>query len=393
MSTIMNQDKTKNNHDINQILPADNNFGKELWDELKYLRKRRMGKHARRNMKRLDSPVATFSKPERLRNKMGLEITLIFRSIACSWARSESGGCTMCGYWNDRASDDLTQENLWNQFEKGISRNEEILENKENEIVFKMFSSGSFCDTKEFTKDLQVKIIRKLCEFPTVKEIVIESRPEYVSNEVLSMYQKVISDMNREQGGENPVYLEVGIGAETYSDFIRQNMINKGFSWESFVKATNRLHKYGFGCKAYLLFKPPFVSEYAAMVELKRTLRACLEEDVDTISINPTNIQKNTICDELERRHSYRPPWFYSLFKVIKSEITPKDLKKTRIISDPSAAGKSRGIHNCRPRDETNDKCVEILKEFVHTQDLAVIPDNFINDVCWDDYLHEIFLS
>ncbi|MHA1900402.1 MAG: hypothetical protein ACTSW5_05875, partial [Promethearchaeota archaeon] len=106
--------------DIEEWLNSQDNFGKELWEELVYLRQRPLKKRKYESQNRLDKPVAIFSKEERLKNGMGTEITLIFRSSACSWAKSKSGGCTMCGYWNDRAPETITGENYWNQFQASL---------------------------------------------------------------------------------------------------------------------------------------------------------------------------------------------------------------------------------------------------------------------------------
>ena len=37
----------------------------------------------------------------------------------------------------------------------------------------------------------------------------------------------------------------------------------------------------------------------------------------DEVSVNPMNIQKNTIVDRLFRNKEYRPPWLWSLVEMI----------------------------------------------------------------------------
>lgn len=51
-------------------------------------------------------------------------------------------------------------------------------------------------------------------------------------------------------------------------------------------------------------------------------------------------------------------------------------MKKVRIISDPSAAGKARGINN-GPLTVANTEFLQILQQFVLSQDLSKIPDSF----------------
>ena len=291
---------------------------KYLWEELNYLRNRPLSKQKTEKMTQIDRPVASFSRPERLRNGMGTEITLIFRSSACSWAASKSGGCTMCGYWNDRADTSISGQNFWNQFQQTITKYESLLQDPSQAIVFKMFTSGSFCDPKELDLEIQLQILRTLTTFVSVKEIVIESRPEYVQEKLLDQYKDILTTQ----------YLEIGIGLESRSDYIRNNIINKGFTWDQFVRVTDRLHQYGFGVKAYLIFKPPFLPEYAAMTDLFNSVRACVNLGVDTISINPTNIQQHTICEVLFTKNQFRSPWLFSLLWVIKHSFSQEETER-----------------------------------------------------------------
>ncbi|WP_457559502.1 archaeosine biosynthesis radical SAM protein RaSEA [Candidatus Harpocratesius sp.] len=340
-----------------------------LREELQYLRQRPLSKQKKAKTHRFSKPVASFSKPDRLKSGMGTEITLIFRSRACSWAGSASGGCTMCGYWNDRAEGDITSDHYWLQFISTIEKFKSLLEDHNEKIVFKMFTSGSFCDPKELDEKLQLKILQKLADFESIKEIVLESRPEYLTSDLLTKYRQIIQEK----------YLEIGIGIESSSDYIRANIINKGFNWRQIVQAVERVHAHNFGVKAYLLFKPPFLSEYTALMDLFQSIRDCVQLGVDTISINPTNIQQNTVCSVLASQNQFRSPWFYSLFWIIKHAISQEELKHIRLLCDPSAAGKERGIHNFYSHHPSNSEAIDILQKFVKHQDLSIIPE-LIND-------------
>ncbi len=370
------------NSEINKWLDKNKIFANKLWEDLTYLRNKKLKKRKYERIQKLDIPIATFSKPERLKSGMGIEITMIMLSSACSWARSNSGGCTMCGYWNDRGPESLSDNNYWNQLLFALDKYQEILKDLSNKIVFKIFTSGSFCDSHELSKEIQLKILSKLAEFATIKEIVIESRPEYITESLLTEYQKILPTQ----------YLEIGIGLETSNDFIRKNIINKGFNWNYFVKSKDLLHTYNFGVKAYLLFKPPFLSEYTALQDIFTSVRKCIDIGVDTISINPLNIQNNTLCNELDKIKGIRTPWLYSILWLLKNSITNEELKKTRIICDPSAAGKERGVHNFAPIHPSNKACLKILHNFVELQDISVISDTY-EVKSWNSYLAEIFLD
>ena len=71
----------------------------------------------------------------------------------------------------------------------------------------------------------------------------------------------------------------------------------------------------------------------------------------DEVSINPMNIQKNTIVDRIFRNREYRPPWLWSLVEMIERthhQIVDSDC---RSIVHPTAGGRIRGAHNCKKCD------------------------------------------
>lgn len=288
----------------------------------------------------------------------------------------------MCGYWNDRAPTSITEENLWAQYLAAIDKYTKLISNPESKIVFKMFTSGSYCDPSEIPESLQLRILTHLCEFPTVKEIVVESRPQYITETLMQKYRDIMTEQ----------YFEIGVGLETTNDFIRTNVINKGFHTDLFKKAMETLHQFKFGVKAYLLFKPPFVGEYASVLDISQSIRDCVAMGVDTISVNPTNVQKNTICEELQKIKGFRSPWFYSLLWVLKNSLTQDQLTRTRIICDPSASGKERGVHNCFSSDPSNQECNSILHAFVQGQDLSVIPSKFEGE-CYEEFVVQLLLA
>ncbi len=97
------------------------------------------------------------------------------------------------------------------------------------------------------------------------------------------------------------------------------------------------------------------------------------ELKINTISINPVNIQKNSLVEYLFYQKRYRPPWFYSLFKCLLKAFKNNDiLNSVRIISSPSGAGTKRGIHNCLKRG-CNEFMIKALKEFVLTQNINAL--------------------
>ncbi len=96
------------------------------------------------------------------------------------------------------------------------------------------------------------------------------------------------------------------------------------------------------------------MSEKAAIADVVGSARA-INGATDTISINPTNVQKDTLVDKLYRRGEYRPPWLWSVVEALK------ELRglRARVMSKPTGGGKRRGSHNCGHCDGTVLRALE----------------------------------
>jgi len=309
--------------------------------------------------KQLDKPISFWIKEDRLLKKEGKEFTIILRTKGCSWALGPNGGCSMCGYVQDSTFEKIDQAHIKNQIDYAFQEKlTEIIEDEED-FVLKIYNSGSFFDDDEISESTRDYIFKKISKLPNIKELVIESRVDYITQEKLI---KMKSSLD--------IYIEVAIGLETVNDHIRNTYINKGLFFKDFLEAIHLCKLNDIGVRAYLLFKPPFLNEETAIDDCVSSILKLAELKVNTISINPLNIQKNTLIEFLFYQKRYRPPWFYSLFKCIVKACHERDiLKEVRIISSPSGAGSKRGIHNCLKR-ECNEFMIKSLRNFVLTQDI-----------------------
>ena len=334
-----------------------------LVKKIKYLRDKSIDKVRKKSIPPLDSPVSFWIKEDRLLNGKGKELAIVLRTKGCTWALSEKGGCSMCGYINDSYLQNINHEHIFNQFEFALQSKLEQINLDQDDYILKIFNSGSFFDDNEISEQIREKIYKRVANIDKIKEIVVESRPEYISKVKLESMQNIIKNK----------YIEIAIGLETVNDYIRNQYINKGLLYKDFLKVIQICRELKFGIRVYLLFKPPFLNEHAAIDDCLNSIEKLIDLKVNTISINPTNIQKDTLVELLWLQNRYRPPWFYSLFKcLIKANKQIKGIRTARIISDPSGAGTKRGIHNCLKRD-CNEKMIVGLKNYVLSQDITHI--------------------
>jgi len=122
----------------------------------------------------------------------------------------------------------------------------------------------------------------------------------------------------------------------------------------------------GAGVKAYLLMKPPFLSEREARDDMVESVRRCAAVDgCHTVSMNPCNVQQYTMVNELFREGGYRPPWLWSVADVLERTADVDAI----VVSDPVGHGSDRGAHNC---GECDDRVQKAIKDFDLRQDESV---------------------
>lgn len=299
-------------------------------------------------------------------------LTIVLATQGCEWAiQDPGGGCIFCGYLYDNpaSTGDLVQQIKFIQ--------EEIKKEERKKIeLIKLFTSGSFLDTREISISIRGRILRKLFEvFPNVKVFQMEARPEdLLRNERFDALQTL-------QGEGRLTY--VNLGLESANEDIL-HLINKGLRFSTYRKAVKIAKNYGFRIKTYLLLKPPFLSEKEAIQDALFSGRQALQTGSDTLSINPLSVHSGTFVEKLWKNGLYRPPWPQSLIYVLQ-QLLQTSSKNQVVISEPVAFGRPRGIHGVGTYTNT---LKQTLEKIVCTQDHSVpIPEDTL--ASWKQYLQK----
>jgi radical SAM enzyme (TIGR01210 family) len=299
-------------------------------------------------------------------NENHFTVTVVIPSRGCSWALSENGGCSVCGYVNDssreniiplkKISDEITQLIVDVKYDKPLE--------------LQVFNSGSFFDQNDVPEELRTTIINLIIKSRQVFKLSVECRPEYILKE------KTIIEETLNRLSE--IKLEIGLGLESSNNAILQDCWNKGTTLEVYKSSLSYLQSIGIFVKSYIFIKPPFLNEQEAFRDAIKTIFDAKEMGTDVISINPCNIQNGTLVYELFRKDEYQTPWLWTVLHLIMraNEFTPDG----KIICDPTAAGKERGAHNCGKCDKTVLKLIEkaVQKEKL-PEDLSKICSCYLN--------------
>ncbi len=297
----------------------------------------------------------------------GTSLTFILPTRACRFAEAEHGGCSMCGYPNENPPDPPLKliETL-----PEITMEHFMKKKVEGPMVIKFFTSGSFLDRLELPPHIREKMISQFAQLEQIKEIIIESRAEYVIKKNIESLLKVAPAEK----------ITIAIGLESADDEINKRSVNKGMTWKQFKRAVELARSYGIRIKAYILLKPIFLTEYLSIHDAILSAEKAIEIGVETISINSSNIQKGTLMEKMFNLKRYRSPWLWSSLIVTKK--IKQRHPEIRVITDPVAAGLIRGAHNCGKCDKMVKNA---LSEFSYTQDLSYL-ENITCD-CYERYL------
>ncbi len=280
-------------------------------------------------------------------------LVVILKTRGCTWAIA--GGCTMCGYANESAWKKVSDDQLIAQFRRAWRK-------YDGEALVKIYTSGSFLDKYEVPQTAQRAILEIIAESnDSVQKVAFEARPDYIHEDSFDHLDGIVAK------------LEVGIGVESSNLRVLRDSVNKGHGFETFPEAARICHDHNVSVKAYMMAKPPFLKEYDALEDSRKTI-AAVAPHADVASLNPTNIQGRTIVDALHRRGSFRAPWLWTLVTALRDghkqalEAGFKGVLKCDVV----AAGQNRGAHNCGQCDA---RVVKYMKKFKDTQDPQWLDD------------------
>jgi len=267
-------------------------------------------------------PYAAWTATDRIDNKVLSSLTVILKTSGCSWNR-----CRMCSYRHVRIGA-VEERDLIDQLLAQVSWVRDHFHMEEIECV-KIYTSGSFFDPVE----VPLPARNALGTLFRGKIVIAETRPEFVIPDRIASFREITDD------GSHDIPLYIAMGLETRDDRIREKCINKGFSWEDFLRASKTARSAGAGVKAYLLLKPPFLTERESIDDAISSIKA-LQGIADMVSLNPCSVQNGTELEYYWKRGEFRPPYLWSILSILSRA-------QGHILCDPLDGGRERGAHNC----------------------------------------------
>jgi len=232
-------------------------------------------------------PYSFFSEKERTSEGSIEDILTIFlTNRECPFK------CLMCDLWKNTTDSPVPNGAIPAQIEYALA-------NMPPARQIKLYNSGSFFDTHAIPRDDYEKIAALLDPFDTV---IVESHPVFINQDTL-LFKKLIKGK-----------LQVAVGLETIHTEVLPRL-NKRMTLTGFAQAVKFLTENKIKTRAFILLRPPFLSEEEGVIWAKKSIEFAFNAGVDACTIIPVR-SGNGAMEWLKKNNYFHPPDIASLEKV-----------------------------------------------------------------------------
>ncbi|MFH1376739.1 MAG: hypothetical protein ABIH25_03820 [Candidatus Woesearchaeota archaeon] len=272
----------------------------------------------------------------------------------CSYAKSDSGGCTMCNFGGslERFTDEFLLEQFIDMLENPIIKSSTVLN---------YGGQGSFFDEKEHSRWLREKILEEVAKRDWVNVFVCESRPEYATRDKIRHMREVLEDK----------IIEVGVGVESTNQLVREGIINKNFNENTYNSLLDYARGYDIEVSLNVMFKPNLLTESEAISDSVNTIRQLLEgvsedDPIKRIVLMMINIKPGTLVEWAYRKGYYESPLLWSGIEVL-SRLTQREREFVKVLGFDTGVSPLGYISN---NDKTTEEVREALKDFSRNHEI-----------------------
>jgi len=253
-----------------------------------------------------------------------------FRNNGCKYWRDNPYhiGCFNCGYFFETFDNHIPIEDndLINQFSEAYETVKKEVESgiEPDFDVIEFLSDGSYLNDDEVPEKVRIELFRKINEHSKINRILIETRPEYITQDKVSI---LLDQLTQQQK------VEIAIGLESMDKFILTFCINKGYYIEDIQEKLKEIteinNKYQNRCSIlfYVLVKSAYLNEREALEDAFATVTELYNfmsrYKIDfLVKLEPTVVPKGTILDVLYHDTKngspyYFPPSYWTILEIL----------------------------------------------------------------------------
>lgn len=228
--------------------------------------------------------------------------------------------CLMCDLWKNTTDITVPAGAIAGQIEWALSQLPEARH-------VKLYNSGSFFDGRAIPVEEYSTIASLLSHFDTV---IVESHPRLINDKCLQF-----RDMLKPA-------LHIAMGLETvHPGIIRK--LNKRMTLEDFEHTVQFLNRHQIMSRAFILLRPPFLSEPEGICWAERSIDFAFGAGVECCTIIPVRAG-NGAMDLLRELGHFEPPDIGSLERVLEYGI---GLRRGRVFADTWDIGLFSSCDKC----------------------------------------------
>ena len=274
-----------------------------------------LSKRGRKNTVNPRKPYAWLVEKERTASGIIEDTAIIFLTN-----RECPFHCLMCDLWKNTTDVSIPAGVIPGQIEWALKQLPEAR-------ILKLYNSGSFFDERAIPEEDYKSIASLVKNFETV---IVESHPRLINEKCLNF-----RDMLKPA-------LQIALGLETvHTEVLRK--LNKQMTLEDFRNSVSYLTQHGILSRAFILLRPPFLSESEGIFWAERSIDFAFSAGVECCTVIPVRAG-NGAMDLLMEKNYFAQPDIRSLETVLEYGIR---LNSGRVFADVWDLGMFSSCKKC----------------------------------------------
>ncbi|MFN8613105.1 MAG: hypothetical protein U0931_36545 [Vulcanimicrobiota bacterium] len=177
----------------------------------------------------------------------------------------------------------------------------------DNYELITLFCNGNFFSDRELDPLVRAHVFEQVGR-SRANILAVESLPQFLT-------ETKVENARRRLGQKQ---LAVFMGLQSADDFVRKVAINTTCTRLAFERAVTLLQANNCLPVAFLMFKPPFLTEVEAIEDGLASLAYLSRLGVRLSTLCPTRVAPRTLLAEMHALGYYRPGWIWSVVEILK---------------------------------------------------------------------------
>jgi radical SAM enzyme (TIGR01210 family) len=226
-----------------------------------------------------------------------------------------------------------------------------------------IYTNGNFFADKEVPAESRVHMYQEIAK-TKAEYVLVESLPQFITEEKIQEAKKYLREDQK---------LVVAIGLQSADDTVRALSVNTTCTRQGFERAYEALKKHDYMVQAFLMVKPPFLTEAEAVEDTVKSIAYLNELGIDNPILCATRVAPNTVLSDLYQDGEFRPPWLWSVIEVLKRSAVESPGCHPRVVVGElkqSSNPDSVTPHNC---ELCNERVVNAINSYNTTLDINAL--------------------